>query len=76
MTKLRITEIPDEKPVRVTIDLPADLHRDLTAYAAMISEGREEIPPAKLVAPMLRRFLASDREFLKRKRARLKAPAP
>ena len=32
MTKLKLSAIPDDKPVRVTIELPAAVHRDLVAY--------------------------------------------
>ncbi|GCD60739.1 hypothetical protein NBRC3280_3320 [Acetobacter pasteurianus NBRC 3280] len=49
MTKLRITEIPDEKPVRVTVDLPADLPRDLVAYAALVSQNGQPVDPTRLV---------------------------
>jgi len=76
MTTLRITEIPDDRPVRVTVQLPADLHRDLLAYAAMVSGGSKDIPPAKLIAPMIRHFLASDHVFLKQKRAGLRRAIP
>lgn len=31
MTKLKLSEIPDDKPVKVTVELPAKLHRDLVA---------------------------------------------
>ena len=33
MTKLRLGPLPDDKPVKVTVELPAPLHRDLVAYA-------------------------------------------
>lgn len=65
MTKLRITEIPDEKPVRVTVDLPADLHRDLVAYAALVSQNGQPVEPARLVPHMIRGFITSDRAFRK-----------
>jgi hypothetical protein len=29
MTKLKLHRIDDDKPVRLTLDLPASLHRDL-----------------------------------------------
>lgn len=32
MTKLKLGAIPDDKPVKVTVELPADVHRDLIAY--------------------------------------------
>ncbi|GBQ91316.1 hypothetical protein AA23498_1148 [Acetobacter nitrogenifigens DSM 23921 = NBRC 105050] len=80
MTKLRITEIPDEKPVRVTLDLPADLHRDLVAYAALVSQNGQHVDPARLVPHMIRGFIASDRAFRKlrqgARRAAIKTLSP
>ena len=32
MTKLKLGPIQDEKPVKLTIELPAAVHRDLTRY--------------------------------------------
>ena len=31
MTKLKLGPLPDDKPVKVTVELPASLHRDLVA---------------------------------------------
>jgi hypothetical protein len=33
MTKLKLGPLPDDKPVKVTVELPAALHRDLLDYA-------------------------------------------
>ncbi len=33
MAKLKLGAIADDKPVRVSLELPASLHRDLVAYA-------------------------------------------
>ncbi len=33
MSKLRLGAILDEKQVKLTVDLPAAIHRDLLAYA-------------------------------------------
>jgi len=33
MAKLKLGTIPDDKPVKLTIELPAPVHRDLLAYA-------------------------------------------
>lgn len=64
MPKLRLGPILDDKPVRMTLDLPAKLHRDLVAYAdALAHETAQEVEVTKLVAPMLERFLAGDRGF-------------
>ena len=64
MTKLKLGAIPDDKPVKLTVDLPADVHRDLTAYAeALAAQTGQQLDPARLVAPMLARFMATDRAF-------------
>ena len=70
MPKLRIEALPDDKPVKVTTELPASVHRDLVAYAEAIArENGQRIDPAKLIAPMLARFMATDRGFAKVRRA-------
>lgn len=68
MTKLKLGPIADDKPVKVTVELPAALHRDLTDYGRLLAEGRAAIEPAKLIVPMLERFVATDRGFAKAKR--------
>jgi hypothetical protein len=74
MPKLKLGPILDDRPVKLGVELPADLHRDLVAYAEALSrETGQQVEPAKLVAPMLARFLASDRGF---RSARRPAPRP
>ena len=65
MTKLKLGSIEDDKPVKLTVELPAAVHRDLVAYAEAIGhEGGQAAPdPAKLIAPMVERFMATDRAF-------------
>ncbi|MEJ2626216.1 MAG: DUF2274 domain-containing protein [Pseudolabrys sp.] len=64
MTRLKLGAIPDDKPVKLSIDLPADIHRDLVTYAEVLArETGQKNEPAKLVAPMLQRFMATDRAF-------------
>jgi hypothetical protein len=72
MAKLKIAALPDDKPVKVTVELPATVHRDLIAYAEILGrEGGQPIrDPNKLIAPMLTRFMATDRAFAKARRAR------
>ncbi|MCE2574048.1 DUF2274 domain-containing protein [Komagataeibacter sp. FNDCR2] len=70
MTDLKISELPDEKPVRMTVALPADIHRDLLAYAALLSGNDGATDPARLVAPMLRQFMMSDKGFARARRKR------
>lgn len=71
MTKLKLGRIPDEKPVKVTIELPAALHGDLVAYAEVLArETRQDISdPLKLIAPMLARFMSTDRGFARARRS-------
>ena len=70
MAKLKLGAIEDDKPVKLAIELPAALHRDLVAYARALSSetAQNAVDPAKLVAPMLARFIASDRAFAKFRR--------
>ena len=74
MTKLKLSAIPDDKPVKVAIELPADVHRDLVAYADLLSrETGQANQPARLIAPMLARFMATDRGFAKARKERRSA---
>ena len=72
MPKLKLSAVLDDKPVKLTVDLPAAIHRDLAAYAELLAKetAQAAIEPAKLIAPMLSRFMASDRAFMKAKRAK------
>ena len=47
--------------------MPAAIHHDFVAYAEALGRetGQDTIDPAKLVAPMLARFIAGDRAFAK-----------
>jgi hypothetical protein len=67
MTKLKLSAIADDKPIKVTVELPAPLHRDLVAYAEVLARetGQPVSDPAKLIAPMVQRFIATDRGFAK-----------
>ena len=69
MEKLKISALPDNKPVKVTLELPAQVHRDLVAYAEVLSrKTSQNIDATKLVAPMLAQFMATDRAFSKARR--------
>ena len=37
MTRLKLSDIADEKPVKLTIEIPARLHSDLVAYGVVIN---------------------------------------
>lgn len=72
MMKLKLGSITDDRPVKVNIELPAAVFRDLAAYADLLTKSTEAvapIDPAKLIAPMLARFMATDRVFAKARRS-------
>jgi hypothetical protein len=75
MGKLKLGPIADQKPLKVSVELPAALHRDLVAYAEALSResGQAPVDPVRLIVPMLERFIATDRGFA---RARRSVPAP
>jgi hypothetical protein len=70
LAKLKLAPLADDKPVKVTLELPASLHRDLVAYAAILDgeAGQAASDPVRLIVPMLERFVASDRGFAKARR--------
>jgi hypothetical protein len=70
VAKLKLGAIIDDKPVKLTVELPAVVHRDLLAYAKALARetGKPIADPSKLVAPMLARFMATDRAFAKARR--------
>jgi hypothetical protein len=78
MAKLKLGTIPDDKPVKLTVELPAVIHRDLVAYANALGRetGQGVVEPAKLIGPMLVRFMATDRAFAKLRRSESVAQRP
>jgi hypothetical protein len=74
VTKLKLGAILDDKPVKVTMELPAELHRDLVTYAEVLSRqsGQQVTDPIRLIVPMLQQFIATDRGFARTR----KTPSP
>ncbi|MEP7457637.1 DUF2274 domain-containing protein [Phyllobacterium sp. SB3] len=72
MPKLKLGPLADDKPVKVTVELPAALHRDLTAYAQALAgeTGQPVGDPVRLIVPMLQRFIETDRGFARARRDR------
>jgi hypothetical protein len=69
MATLKLGSLEDDKPVKLSLELPAAVHRDLVAYAELLArETGRTAEPVKLIGPMLARFMATDRGFLKAKR--------
>ncbi|MER8509572.1 DUF2274 domain-containing protein [Mesorhizobium sp. M0894] len=64
-TKLKLSAIPGDRPVKITVELPGAAHRDLVAYAELLGgeNGQIVTDPAKLIAPMLTRCMTTDRAF-------------
>ncbi|KAB2948875.1 MAG: DUF2274 domain-containing protein [Rhizobiaceae bacterium] len=52
------------------MELPAAEHRDIVVYAEVLGRetGQPVGGPAKLIAPMVERFAATDRAFAKARR--------
>lgn len=71
MTRLKLADLADEKPVRLTLEIPARLHRDLVAYALAVNGGDARGAPTieRLIPPMLERFIATDRGFSRARKA-------
>ena len=71
MAKLKLGAIADDKPVKLTVELSAAVHRDLVSYGQVLARetGQGVVDPAKLIAPMLARFMAADRAFATLRRA-------
>ena len=65
MEKLKLSAVPDDKPVRLAVELPAAIHRDLIAYAEVLGrETGQAVEPAKMLA----RFMRTDRAFARARR--------
>lgn len=77
MGKLKLGALVDDRPVKITVELPAAIHRDLVAYAEVLARETGHIAdPTKLIAPMLERFMATDRAFTKARRGGSFSRAP
>lgn len=72
MPKLKLGAIENDKPVKITHELPASVHRDLVTYSEILAResGQPINDPVRLIAPMLARFMSADRAFAKVRRAR------
>ena len=69
MPKLKLSAVPDDRPVKITVELPAAVHRDLVTYADVLGrQTGQKLDPTKLIAPMLARFMSTDRAFSRARR--------
>ncbi|WP_413992295.1 DUF2274 domain-containing protein [Labrys okinawensis] len=78
MTKLKLGPLADDKPIKLTVAIPAAVFRDLQSYAEVLgrTSGQGASDPAKLIVPMIQRFMATDRGFVKARRAGSAQAAP
>lgn len=72
MSKLKLGPLEDETPVKVNPELSAQVHRDLVDYAKALAaeNGGKAVDPIKMISPMLAKFMASDRAFVRGRRKR------
>ncbi len=68
MPDLRLPQLPDRTPVKITISVSPQLNKALADYASAYSEtyGQSE-PVHELIPAMLSAFLESDRAFGRRR---------
>jgi hypothetical protein len=71
VTRLKLEDLADEKPVRLTVEVSARLHRELVAYATALNSGEAKGAPTpeRLIPPMIARFIATDRSYAKARRS-------
>jgi hypothetical protein len=71
MAKLKLSALADDRPVKITVELPAAVYRDLVVYAEVFAqEHSQTVEPAKLVPLMLARFMATDHVFVRARRTK------
>jgi hypothetical protein len=72
VTRLKLSAIEDETPVKLALELPAQVHRDLVAYGQALGAetGGKAVEPSRLIGPMVARFMATDRAFVRGRAAR------
>jgi hypothetical protein len=70
---LKLPQLPDRTPIKLSISVLPDLHQALADYATLYAQtyGRDE-PVADLIPAMLAAFLESDRVFVRERDARLR----
>lgn len=69
MAKLKLAPLPDDKPVKLTITISAELAALLKAYAEAVgSADGGAATVERLIPPLVERFIRSDRAFMKGRR--------
>lgn len=73
MTKLKLGPVHEDKPVKLSVEIPGALFRELIAYSEVHATATglaEPLSPEKIAVPMIERFIATDRGFASARRAR------
>jgi hypothetical protein len=73
--QLKLGAIADDKPVKLTIELPAAVHRHLVASAEVLAKPICA-KSGKTDRTMLERFMATNRAFARSRRAFREATGP
>jgi hypothetical protein len=63
---LRLGTVFEDRPVKLGVEIPAALYRELVRYAAAHAAEQQldqPLPPERLVGPMIEAFMESDRGF-------------
>lgn len=70
MSGIRLTRLPDRTPVKMTLQMPPQLHADLSLYANLYATTYgQEVPIADLICAILTEYLANDRVFVRARRS-------
>lgn len=65
MTTIKLPQLPDRTPIRLTVTVLPDLHQLLNEYAAHYAAVYgKEVSVAELVPAVLASYLESDRGFM------------
>lgn len=66
MADIKLPQLPDRTPMKLTISVMPDLHQALNDYAALYAQtyDRDE-PVSELIPAMLAAFLEADRAFIR-----------
>ncbi|HWJ74245.1 DUF2274 domain-containing protein [Sphingobium herbicidovorans] len=72
MAKLKLGAVPEDKRVKISLELPGELFRDLQEYSEILAQ-QEDVPaadPSKLILAMVQRFIQTDRGFARARKDR------
>ena len=69
MSSIKLAQLPDRNPVKLTLQLPPELARALADYAELYARSYSAAEPlSELIPAMLLAFLDSDRAFARSRR--------